>query len=239
MGGDKPEFVLYLPGRGGNLGLGLVGAGGAIWLHHAERVTTRYRPGELLYEIRDPLLGASGVFHLTVVALHQTEGVILRAEARGATPGLTLVWAYGGVTGERGRRDGDIGTEDVPIREWFQLRPEFCRDNLFTLGATGFTLTAGLSTLTGLVPEGAHVALGDATAWNDLPGLLASASPAGTDQPLVIARAPLKNGQPLLLSIQRPPVSDRSDLPRLFAEARAHFSALRTRVSVDTPRSSI
>ena len=40
-----------------------------------------------------------------------------------------MVWAYGGVNGQRGTRDGDIGTEKVPISEWFQLRPEFTKDN--------------------------------------------------------------------------------------------------------------
>src|SRR5256885_13054589 len=52
-GGDKPEFVLYLPGRGGNLRLGVRAATGVKWLHDAAKITTRYRPGELLYEIRD------------------------------------------------------------------------------------------------------------------------------------------------------------------------------------------
>src|SRR5438105_2786674 len=53
--GDKPEFVLYLPGRGGNLRLGVLAGSKAKWLRDASQILTRYRPGELLYEIRDPL----------------------------------------------------------------------------------------------------------------------------------------------------------------------------------------
>src|SRR5437868_14027090 len=51
-GGDKPEFVLYLPGRGGNLRLGIRAGGQAKWLHDAQHIVARYRPGELLYEVR-------------------------------------------------------------------------------------------------------------------------------------------------------------------------------------------
>src|SRR5258708_24237616 len=75
-GGDKPEFVLYLPGRGGNLRLGLRNATDAKWLHDAAKVITRYRPGELLYEIRDPLLGADAVLRIAALAYDQTEGLI-------------------------------------------------------------------------------------------------------------------------------------------------------------------
>ena len=56
-GGDKPEFSLYLPGRGGNLRLGIRTASGAKWFNRASQVTTRYRPGSLIHEIRDPLIG--------------------------------------------------------------------------------------------------------------------------------------------------------------------------------------
>ncbi|MCS7337273.1 MAG: hypothetical protein NZ739_03420, partial [Verrucomicrobiae bacterium] len=37
-GGDMPEFSIYLPGRGGNLRLGVRTPQGAKWLHEAERV---------------------------------------------------------------------------------------------------------------------------------------------------------------------------------------------------------
>ena len=179
-GGDKPEFVLYLPGRGGNLRFGVRAAAGAKWLHDAAKTITRYRPGELLYEIRDPLLGAEGVLRLTALAYDQTEGLIVRAEAEGVPPGVELVWAYGGINGQRGSRDGDIGTERVPISEYFQLKPEFCRDNALEFeqagpGAGTFTLRAKAATIVGVTPNGAHLGFGDATHWRDVSALLASA----------------------------------------------------------------
>ena len=117
--GDKPEFTLYLPGRGGNLRFGLKTAAGTKWLHEAERVVTRYRPGMMLYEVHDPLLGTKGVLKLTVLALDSTDGLVARVETVGVAAGVELVWAYGGVNGQRGARDGDIGTERVPISEYF------------------------------------------------------------------------------------------------------------------------
>src|SRR5215207_876174 len=139
--GDRPEFSLYLPGRGGVLRLGLKTASGAKWLFDALTVSARYRPGSMLYEIRDPLLGG-GTLHLTALATGTGEGLVLRAELRDTSEQVELVWAYGGASGARGRRAGDIGTEAVPVSRYFQLKPEHCRDNDFTIGANTFTLRA-------------------------------------------------------------------------------------------------
>jgi len=95
--GDKPEFSLYLPGRGGNLRIGIKQGAAAKWLHDAANIVTRYRAGEMVYEIRDPLLGA-GALQLTVLALSRTEGLIARAVLSGTNEPVDLVWAYGGAS---------------------------------------------------------------------------------------------------------------------------------------------
>ena len=87
--GDRPEFTLYLPGRGGNLRLGLQAAGGAKWLHAAAHVVTRYRPGAMSYEIRDALLGRRARLRVDVLALHETDGLVLRATCSGCGPAST------------------------------------------------------------------------------------------------------------------------------------------------------
>jgi hypothetical protein len=205
--GDRPEFVLYLPGRGGNLRLGLRSATDTKWLHDAATIEARYRPGGMRYTIRDPLLGA-GTLHLAAYATAETEGLILRVEAADIPAGLELLWAYGGVNGQRGRRDGDIGTETVPISEWFQLQPEFCTGNRIELDGDTFTLTAKLprdqtATLRGLVPAGAQLRVGDAVLWDDPASLLTAVSLRAPDQPVVTGRVALAAGTPLFLSIQR------------------------------------
>ncbi len=205
-GGDKPEFVLYLPGRGGNLRFGVRTRAGAKWLHDAAQIETRYRPGELIYAIRDPLLGPTATVRLAALAYEDTDGLIVRIEARGLAPGAELIWAYGGVNGQRGKRDGDIGTESMPISQWFQLRPEFCHGNAFDLGRGGFTLRARAATIGGVGPAGAQLALADAARWNDLPALLESrAGEHGPTPglPVALGSVALVSGGPVYLSLQR------------------------------------
>ena len=265
-GGDRPEFVMYLPGRGGNLRLGLRSGAQAKWLIHADGITTRYRPGELLYEIRDDLLGSRGVLQVSLLAMHETDGLVVRAlyqSGGNPQPPVELIAAYGGVNGQRGVRDGDIGTERVPISQWFQLEPEFCRDNEFTLERNVFELSSPVARIAGVLPRDAILWLGDAQRWNDAAALMTPAtSPA---EPVLVARMPLHTGKVRYLALQRltqggaeageldtyrdvrsgaetPPPTVQfvpryavEQLPQLYARTREHFRALRERVSVRTP----
>jgi hypothetical protein len=262
-GGDRPEFVLYLPGRGGNLRLGLRQGSRMKWLHDAARIETRYRPGELRYEITDPLLGPRGRLELHVLALHETDGIAARyrwVSSAGPAPDLDLVLAFGGVNGERGRRDGDIGTERVPIGEWFQLRPEFCTDNTIAIAGSTFELRAAVARIAGALPAGAKLAVADARHWNDLPAL-ATSSAGGA--PVVFATLPLR-AKPAYFSLQRlgqaadspelstyrdvtagaarpapaaplAPAYLPADVPAAFARARESARLVRERVVVNTP----
>jgi hypothetical protein len=205
--GDRPEFTLYLPGRGGNLRLGIKSGTGMKWLHEANRIVSCYRPGEMFYEVRDPLLGRNGTLHIAVLAMNTADGLIVRAEALQVRADLELLWAYGGVNGQRGRRDGDIGTEDVPISEYFQLKPEFCRDNTFILGQGTFTLRAKAATVLGIVPPAAQLAIGDAAKWASPGALLASAG-STPEMPVVVGHVAAGTGAPLFLALQR--LSDES-----------------------------
>src|SRR5271165_3468186 len=57
-GGDKPEFVfINTTVKDGVLRFALVNGGSQKWLTDAAQITTRYRPGSLIYQIHDPLLG--------------------------------------------------------------------------------------------------------------------------------------------------------------------------------------
>jgi hypothetical protein len=199
--GDRPEFALYLPGRGGNLRLAIKTDAGQKWLFDAEHILTRYRPGSMLYEIRDPLL-AGGTLNLALLAMSATEGVVLRVELYGTSRPVELVWAYGGVSGERGRRDGDIGTESVPISKYFQLKPESCRDNTFAIDGNKFTLRSKPATIVGLAPRGARLDVADATKWQVLADLISSVGRA-MEVPVIVGRSVLPSKQPIYLGLQR------------------------------------
>lgn len=203
-GGDKPEFVLYLPGRGGNLRLGIRTPGGEKWLSSAGSIETRYRPGELIYEVRDPLLGRDGVLRVAAVAYAATEGLGVKVIAQNVASGTELLWAYGGANGQRGKRDGDIGTEKVPISQWFQLQPRFCGGNRFSLSADGFVLRAKAATIVGVVPTGSKLAVADAEQWNDLRALFgATAGNPEPPLPVVVGSVTLANNSPAYVSLQR------------------------------------
>jgi len=262
-GGDKPEFSLYLPGRGGNLRLGLKTTGGTIWLNEAASITSRYRPGELLYTLSDPLLGDKGRIELEVLAYHQTDGLIVRAQAFDLAKGAELLVAFGGGNGQRGARDGDIGTESVPISQYFQFRPEFAAKDRYQTTANGFVVDGATAQITAVISEPATVSLADAEGWAQPEALLASSADAALK--VAVGRVPL-NRKPVLISLQvtrntggtEPetyrnvttraedetedvkalsllPAFSAAELPQQLEATRAHFDAIRNRVQIDTP----
>jgi len=210
-GGDKPEFALYLPGRGGNLRLGILTAGGGKWLNDAAQVVTRYRPGSLVYEISDPLLGEKGKLNLTAMVLPAGQGLIVRVDTVNA-PDVTLVWAYGGANGATGSRGGDIGTENQPVSRYFQLQPANCAGDTFSINGNAFTLQfhaasarAGVMTdIRGVAPADTRFAVGNANQWNAQANLLASAGQPG-NAPVLLGQSALPSGTPVYLALQRLP----------------------------------
>lgn len=239
--GDRPEFSLYLPGRGGVLRLGLKTDAGAKWLFEARTVVARYRPGSMLYEIRDPLLGG-GTLHLTALATGAAEGLVLRIELRDTSAPLELVWAYGGASGERGRRGGDIGTESVPVSRFFQLKPEHCRDNFFSISSNTFTLRSKQATIKGLAPQGSKLATADATKWTSPDDLLKSAGKQA-EFPVMVGESRLLPGRPSYLALQlvsqtqaeASPASKVDELPKVFEAAERHRLEVAEKIVVDTP----
>lgn len=202
-GGDKPEFSFYLPGRGGNLRLGFSTPAGMKWLHDAARIEARYRGGSMVYEIRDPLLD-QGALRVTAISPKDGEGLLVKVESAAGGPVVELHIAFGGISGERGGRDGDIGCERLPVREFFRFKPEYCKDNEILHTANRFVVRAMAGTIVASLPENARCATADANLWNDLAGL---AKPAGASQSLLVAHArfSIQPGSPALMSFQHLP----------------------------------
>ncbi len=137
--GDLPEFALYMPGMGGNLRFALINKDKHKWLIEAKEINTRYRPGSMIYTINDPLLG-SGTLNITVLALSAAEGMVVRISGDQLPAGLQLAWVFGGASGKKFSRDGDIGADPESS---FYLKPENCRDNRYRINETGFILSYG------------------------------------------------------------------------------------------------
>ena len=239
--GDRPEFALFLPGRGGNLRLGLLPDDPAtkpLWLSTAKWITALYRPGSMVYTIRDPRLGDGGIV-LTAIPMAGTEGLIVRVETVDRIPPGRLLWAFGGVKGDLGRRNGDLNAENERLSRFFQFKPAHCAGNSFKPRPDGFTLPTRTGTLVGLAPGGPAPQIADGTKWDDPAALLASAGKPGKT-PVVVGTLPLAAGRPTLLGLhlvrpkQLPKVAAK-DLPQAFTAAETHRREIAGRLALDTP----
>ncbi|WP_294251368.1 DUF4450 domain-containing protein [uncultured Chryseobacterium sp.] len=135
--GDLPEFALYLPGMGGNLQFVIENGHSIKKLIHAEKIETRYRPGSMRYEIKDPVLG-NGILKLIVLAQAKEEGLIVKMETVNVDPSAKIYAVYGGASGTTFSRNGDIGADP---ESGFYLLPEYCLDNKFQISKNQFTLS--------------------------------------------------------------------------------------------------
>ena len=135
--GDLPEFALYLPGMGGNLQFVIQNGKSFKKLIHAEKIETRYRPGSMLYEIKDPVLG-NGSLKLTILAQAKEEGLVVKMETVNINAETKIYAVYGGASGTTFSRNGDIGADP---ESGFYLLPEYCVDNKFQINKNQFTLS--------------------------------------------------------------------------------------------------
>jgi hypothetical protein len=190
-GGDRPEFSLYLPGRGGNVRLGVKTPAGTVWLHQARSIVTRYRPGELHYEIADPLLGAGGRIYLAAVAYAAVEGLALQVSGQALPDSAELVFAFAPGNGARGRRGGDIGTEAVPISQYFQFTPADALGSIVDLHEHGLEVSNDRAVITATAAQPLVLRRADAAKWDDLPGLLCA--DAGSEGHVAVGRLPLND----------------------------------------------
>ena len=247
-GGDRPEFSLYLPGHGGNLRLGVTAKSGqAKWLFDLDQVSARYIDGRLVYEFHDPLLGERGSLRVEALTL----GASLWTEIAGTNlpPDLQLTWAYGGVSGRKGRRNGDIGCEIEPVTEFFQLRPEECAGNVWTFGSASpdtAEVHRGGIRLRVEMPEGARLQLADAIHWNAGWEALWRSAAHNPDRPVLLGRVPLASAslhlRVVVLEGAELPQGSSAAFPELkdagaFDRRRAELSAIARRVTWKTPDS--
>jgi hypothetical protein len=212
--GDLPEFALYMPGMGGNWRFELLQGEHRQWLTKSKIIRAAYRPGSMLYEIRDPLLG-KGVLHVTVLALADAEGMIIRVAAAGVDPRIRLQAVFGGASGKKFPRDGDIGADPESS---FDCKPEYCRGNRYSIDKNTFHLAyAESGQLEGVFPSDAKLSVVDSM-------LKGSLSLAADSVLYFLVRKPSSAPAPVY-----------SDLPALFDQAEAARRELAGRVQVNTP----
>ncbi|HUC80330.1 MAG TPA: DUF4450 domain-containing protein [Flavisolibacter sp.] len=254
--GDLPEFALYLPGMGGNVKFGLIKGGQSKWIIDAEKIETRYRPGSMIYTIKDALLG-QGQIKITAIATYDHEAFLVKIESRNVPADVQLLAVYGGATGTKFSREGDIGADPESS---FYLKPEYCRNNIYQLRKNNFTLFFGakslskeqryeiqysakadttkipatIKQLSGIFPAGAVLQTGNA-AKQETPLQLVSSTDSLT--PVVLSQMPFSS-QPLYFYLRNGGADEKttySQLPTVFTKAEAARKELAGRIKINTP----
>ncbi|NCU03900.1 MAG: DUF4450 domain-containing protein [Chitinophagaceae bacterium] len=261
--GDLPEFALYMPGMGGNLKFGFVVEGKSKWFIEAKNIKAIYRAGSMLYEIKDELLG-NAVVYLHAIGLYDREGLIVKLNVSNAPAGLQIVAAYGGATGKKFSRDGDIGADPESS---FYLKPEYCKDNLYNIRQNSFQLLYGFSKplseeeryevqhlpnaqtthaatekakeMIAVFPVNTTLKIADATKLQSPLSFLSAG--ASTEAPALSA---IVNAQtaPIYFLIQKPEKNQTvayQQLPTLFTQAEAARKHIANRIKINTPDAHI
>lgn len=253
--GDRPEFALYMPGMGGNFKLGIGNGDSSKWLTAAKTIIARYRAGSMLYTIEDPMLGSGKIF-LEILAMADAEGFMIKTRFENVKNSLTFFWAFGGASGKKFSRDGDMGPDPESS---FYLKPENCKDNIYAITNEAFTLRYGgglqvgqdgryfvedqkqpsqKSTeqiLVGLFPSGSMLKIAEATKLSSPQVFYESV----TDKtPALAGTLNVSNNLDYYFSIHNPATKSAFnyfEAPEVFSRAEAALKTLAERITINTP----
>ncbi len=240
--GDLPEFAMYLPGMGGNSKFGLINGNKSKWLTDIKNIKAVYRPGSMMYKIKDSMLG-NGTLHLTILALADTEGMIIKIQLDHVSKNVHLLWVFGGATGKKFHRDGDLGADPESS---FYLQPSYCTGNVYQIEKSVFHLSFGtgknniksnvesnLKFLSGIIPSGIKIQLADA---NEQSNPLQLYSSKATSLPVVTAMLDASSS-PQYFLIQPGQVlpNNYDSLKNIFNRAESARKKLVNRVKLVTP----
>ena len=260
--GDLPEFALYMPGMGGNIKFGIANKDSSKWLINSKKIKAIYRPGSMLYEIEDAMLG-SGKLLLAIIPAANAEGIIIKMQFQNVPVNLQLIFAYGGATGKKFSRDGDMGPDPESS---FYLKPSYCTDNSYTVTANAFLLKYGTGVVaewdpyvnkntaadtvkavkigkeqqvTGLVPPAMRLQVADAQELASPALLLASKKSA---VPVIAGTMAIQNNAAIYFSVEKKDSSRNISYNKIaggFAKAEAARQKIAGRIIVNTPDSFI
>lgn len=238
--GDLPEFAMYMPGMGGNFKLGLISGKNSKWLTAADKINTKYTPGTVEYQIKDALLGNT-TLTIQIVALNDSEGFILKVVGNNVPKNTSLIWAYGGASGKKFSRNGDIGGDPESV---FYLHPENCVNNQYQINKNSFTLSYGSESnkktaennqqISGIFPD-SKVHLASA---NFLKTPLENYTSKADAAPMLIGQLNQfsKNGNYWLLeNTSKIETNSQETIAKKFQKALTQSEVLANRIKVNTP----
>ncbi|MDR3260236.1 MAG: DUF4450 domain-containing protein, partial [Tannerella sp.] len=178
-----PEFAFLFPEIAGNLKFGLVNGKANKWLSEMRIKDMKHDANRLVYTLSDPML-QNGELVLEVLSLSDTDGVIIAVRGENIPDRLQLCYSYGGA-----------GGEVLPDPKVSGLQPFLCKDNVFSIEQTAFTLYYGtsmeLKTVQGILPVHAEIRLANSCSQNSPVAFFKSGKK--TDFPALAAMISLKN----------------------------------------------
>ena len=238
--GDLPEFSMYMPGMGGNFKLGISNGKNSKWISEASNISTKYTPGTVEYLIKDSLL-ENGSLSVQIVALNDSEGFIIKVTANNIPKNSSLFWAFGGASGKKFSRNGDIGGDPESV---FYLHPENCINNQYQISKNSFTLSYGSESskkitennqnLSGIFPD-SKVQISSA---NFLKTPLENWASKVDTAPMLIGQLNefSKNGDYWLIeNIKKVENATQKSLAEKFQKALNQSEVLANRIKVNTP----
>lgn len=188
-----PDFIFHLPEMAGNLKFGIVKEGKSKWIQNAEQIKCDLKNHVLTYSISDSLL-KKGEITFRTIPLKNTDGILIEVSAIRIPEGVHLFYTFGGAYGK-------VLSADEP----YALLPKYCKDNVFNVERTAFTLYYGesgnLKVLQGILPLTAEIRISDANRQES--PLALHDSSKKTEAPVLTAIIPLKNNNKEYFCIYR------------------------------------
>jgi len=233
--GDVPEIGFFMPNMGGNMQFGLMLDGRSMWLSDAEYVKSIYRPGARIYEIKDPFMRGGSV-RLTVLAMADAEGMILKLEASGLDSRFNLLTLFGGASDKRFYRNGDLGV-DSP--EAFELNPDACLGNEYDIEGNSFLLRyaqkskSGPKQTMGVFPEGSILKTASPYSVMTPNDMWNSVADAG--RPVIVAQTPLSAEIYIAVKVVDGKALASNNLSSCYVKAESRRSEIASTVKIVTP----
>ncbi len=248
---DFPEFGMYMPNFGGSVYLAIKVSDDVIWVKDAEKITSVYGKGKRTYKVKDKIL-KEGELIITAVALADADGLVVKSSGENLPDKTELIWVYGGASGKRFSRDGDLGADPADA---FYIKEENAEGNYFEISDNGLILNYGLTKqeyfdlyenkskeekkpnrqVAGIFPSNTNIVLKDAAEINDISDLLKSE--AG-DALLAVASYPLSANEDAYFSLYNPSTLKSvgyNQLEETFNRGEDFCEEIGNRVKIKTP----
>ena len=230
---DYPEFGMYMPNFGGSMYLAISNADTIAWIKDFSSVVSRFESGIRNWSIKEPFIFGKGVLNLTVVALSDGDGFVIKAEPINIPKSTKLVWIYGGANDKRFSRSGDIGADPANS---FYIEPAKCTGNQFTINDNFFSVkyNKGTKEVCGHFPPGSKLRIADGKQINNLVSLAKSRA---SDIPLLVSEYEMSSKE-IYICLRNPassPNLNYDSLASAFKKGNEFRKAISSRVKLVTP----